>query len=130
MPRSTANLSTVILANLRPPKLSISCCPFSSKSDLEYQGPDNQGDLSVSLVAHSSVVESVAGPDGGASDVASILQDNSENSGQLPCRSLPGPSGGSTSYRQEFCLSKAGHDLDEADLDFLSKHLVSQTASG
>ena len=79
----------------------------------------------MSLVAYSSVVGTADGYDGGASDAAPSLQVSPGDSGKLSCGSLPGPSGGSSSYRQEFCLSKAGHDLDEADLDFLLKHLAS-----
>ena len=81
-------------------------------------------------MAYSSVVGIAGGHDGGTSDAAPSLQDNPGDPGQLSCGPLLGSSGGISSYRQEFFLSKAGHDLDEADLDFLSKHLASQTASG
>ena len=35
--------------------------------------------------------------------------------------------GGTASFRQEFSLGNSNHDLDEADMDFLSLHLASQT---
>ena len=41
-----------------------------------------------------------------------------------------GASGGIACYKQEFGLSKTSHDLDDAVLDSLSKHLALQTASG
>ena len=105
--------------------LPVSSCPSPSKGDQEDKGSKDQGDPSVSPVAHSSVVGTAAGHDGGISDAASSLQDNPGDSGQLSCGPLLRSSGGTSSYRQEFCLTKAGHDLDEADLDFLSKHLAS-----
>ena len=71
-----------------------------------------------------------AGHDGGTSNAASSLQDNSGDSGQHSCCTLPRSSGGTASFRQEFSLSNSNHDLDEADMDFLSHHLASQTASG
>lgn len=110
--------------------LTVSSCSSPAKGGQEDKGSEDQGDPGVSPVAHSSVVGTVAGHDGGTSDDASTLQDNLGDSGQHPCGPLPRSSGGTTSYRQEFSLSKTGHDLDEADLDFLWKLLASQTASG
>ena len=70
------------------------------------------------------MVGSVAGHDGGTSNFAPTLQDIPRDSGQLSCGSLPRPSDSTSSYRQEFCLSKAGYDLDEGDVDFPSKNLA------
>ena len=76
------------------------------------------------------MVGDAAGCDGQTSNAASTLQDNPGDSGQHSCCPLPRSSGGTACYRQEFRLSKTSHDLDEADLDFLSKNLASQAASG
>ena len=81
-------------------------------------------------VAYSPVVGPDAGYDGRAPDDAATLQDDPQDLGQLSCDPIPRSSGGSTSFRQEFSLSRTGHDLDDEDLEFLSKHLASQTASG
>ena len=84
-------------------------------------------------VGPSSATTPKKGPlthDGGTSNAASSLQDNPGDSGQHSCCPLPRSSGGTACYRQEFTLSNSNHDLDEADLDFLSQHLASQTASG
>ena len=101
-----------------------------AKGDQEDKGPEDQGNSSLPTVAHSVVVGDASGHDGGTSNAASTLQEHPTNTGRNPCLSLPGPSSGTASYRQEFSLSKSSHDLDEADLDFLSKHLAPQTASG
>ena len=110
--------------------LPVPSSPSPPKSDQEDQGPEGQGNLGVPSVAFSPLVGSDDGDDGGAPDAAPPLQDYLGDPGQLSCEPLPGPSRGSASFRQEFCLSRADHDLDDADLDFLSKHLASQTASG
>ena len=70
-------------------------------------------------VAYSPVVGPDAGHDGGAPDDAATLQDTPVDLGQHSCDPLPQSSGGSTSFRQEFSLSRNGHDLDDDDLDFL-----------
>ena len=101
-----------------------------AKGDQEDKGPEDQGNSSLPTVAHSVVVGDASGHDGGTSHVASTLQEHPTNTGRNPCLSLPGPSSGTASYRQEFSLSKSSHALDEDDLDFLSKHLAPQTASG
>ena len=80
-------------------------------------------------VAFGPLVGLDDGDDDGATLEASILQEDCEVPGQLSC-ALPGPSGGPSHFRQEFNLSRAQHDLDEEDLDFLSNHLASGTASG
>ena len=43
---------------------------------------------------------------------------------------IPGTSGGSSHFREEFGRSLASYDLDEADLDFLTGHMADQSASG
>ena len=68
--------------------------------------------LGVSSVDFSSLVGTGDGDDGGASNAAPSFQVNPGNSAQLSSRPLPGPSHGSASFRQEFCLSRADHDLD------------------
>ena len=68
--------------------------------------------------------------DGRASPPASMLQAVSEGPKQRPSVALHGPSGGSSRFRQEFNLSTAQHDLNDGDIDFLSNHLASGTASG
>ena len=104
--------------------LPVSPCSSPAKGGQEDQGSEDQGDPGVSPVAHSSVVGTAAGHDGGTSNAASTLQDNPGDSGQHSCCPLPRSSGGSACYRQEFRLSKTSHDLDEAVLDSLSKHLA------
>ena len=110
--------------------IPVSSCSTPTQGDQEDKRLKDQGDPDMPTVAHSTVVGVAAGHDGGTSDVASTLQNDPENKRQHPCLSLPGSSGGTACYRQAFMLSKTSHDLDEADLDFLSKHLAPQTASG
>ena len=110
--------------------LLVSTSSSSSKGDQEDKGSENQSNPGLSAVANGPVVGAASGYDGGTSYDTSTLQNNLANSRQHSSHSLPGSSGGTACYRQEFSLSKSNHDLDEADLDFLSKHLAPQTASG
>ena len=110
--------------------LPVSSGSSPTKGDQEDTRPEDQGDPYLPTVAHSTVVGVVTGDDGGTSHVAATLQNHPANSRRHSDLSLPGSSGGTACYRQEFSLSKSSHDLDEADLDFLSKHLAPQTASG
>ena len=102
----------------------------TSQGDQTDQGPEDQGYLGVPSVAFGPLVGLDDGDDGGAPHEAAPLQEDCEDPGRLSSQAIPGPSGGSAHFRQEFFLSRADHDLDEADLDFLSKHLASNTASG
>ena len=110
--------------------LPVSSCSSPAKGDQEDKRPEGQGNPDLPTVAHSTVVGVVTEDDGGTSHGAATLQNNPANSRRHSDLSLPGSSGGTACYRQEFSLSKSSHDLDEADLDFLSKHLAPQTASG
>jgi hypothetical protein len=75
-------------------------------------------------VADSSVVGTAVRDAGGTSHAASILQVNIENTRQQSSAAILGPYGGPACFRQEFSLSKANHDLDQDDLDFLLNHLA------
>ena len=110
--------------------VSLPSGPPSPEGDQEDQGPGDQGHLGVSTVAHGPVVGTPPGSSGGTSDGAPPLQDNPGDPGRLSCHPLPGSSGGLARFRREFVLSKVSHDLDEADLGFLSKHLASGSVSG
>ena len=104
--------------------LPVSSRPSPTKGDQEDKRPEGQGNSDLPAVAHSTVVRVAPGDDGGTSDVAAPLQNYHANAKRQSCRSLPGSSGGTACYRQEFSLSKSSYDLDDADLDFLSKHLA------
>ena len=106
-----------------------SCAP-APQGDQQDQGAKDSGPAHLPTVADSSVVGTVVRDASGTSHVAPILQDNIENTRQQPSAALHGPIGGTACFRQEFSLSKANHDLDQDDLDFLSNHLASETASG
>ena len=110
--------------------LPVSSSSSPSKGNQEDKGSEGQGNSDLSTVAHSIVVGVAPGHDGGTTHGAPTLQNNPAKSRQHSCLTLPGSSGGAACYRQEFSLSKSNHDLDEADLEFLSKHLAPQTASG
>ena len=84
----------------------------------------------MSPVAPISVLGADVGDVGRTSNAAPTLQVNPGDSRPISSGSLPGPSRGSASFRQEFSLSRADHDLNDADLNFLSNHLASKTASG
>ena len=88
-------------------------------------GPYKVGPSSATTPIKGSLIH-----DGGTSNAPSTLQDNPVELGQHSCCPLPRPSGGIACYKQGFRLSKTSHDLDEAVLDFLSKHLAPQTTSG
>ena len=123
--KSTSSGPRCIDLPLGSSDLPVSSRPSPTKGDQEDKRPEG-----LPAVAHSTVVRVAPGDDGGTSDVAATLQNYPANARRQPCRSLPGSFGGTACYRQEFSLSKSNHDLDEADLDFLSKHLAPQTASG
>ena len=114
---------------LGPSLLPVPSCPPSLQGDQTGQGSGDQSYPGVPSVAFGPLVGLDDGDDDGATLEASILQEDCEVPGQLSC-ALPGPSGGPSHFRQEFNLSRAQHDLDEEDLDFLSNHLASGTASG
>ena len=80
-------------------------------------------------VASISVLGASDGDVDGASNAAPPFQVNPGDSGPISSGPLPGPSLGSTSFRQEFSFNRADHDLNEADLDFLSNYLASKTAT-
>ena len=117
-------------STLGPSELSIPSSPSPPEGYQKDQGPEGQGNPGVPSVAPKSVLGAGDRDVCGASDAAPPFQVNSVDSGPISSGTLPGPSRGSTSFRQEFSLSRADHDLNEADLDFLSNHLASQTASG
>lgn len=116
--------------SLGPSDFSVPSCASPAKGGQENQGPEDQGYSGMPEVAHSVVVGPVGGHDGGASYGAPLLQNSPPDSRQLTSRALPGPLGSSARFRQEFSLSKSSHDLDADDLEFLSKHLAPETASG
>ena len=110
--------------------LSVPTNPSHTEGDQEDQRPEGQGDTGVPSVATISVLGAGDGDAGGATHTAPPLQVDSGDKGPVSSGSLPGPSRGLASFRQEFSLSKADHDLNEADLDFLTNHLASKTVSG
>ena len=128
--KSTSSGPRCIDLPLGSSDLPVSSRPSPTKGDQEDKRPEGQGNSGLPAVAHSTVVGVAPGDDGGTSDVAATLQNYPANARRQSCRSLPGSSSGTACYRQEFSLSKPSHDLDEVDLDFLSKHLAPQTASG
>ena len=115
---------------LGPSNLPVPSSPSPAESDSEDQGAEDQGDTGVPPMAPVSVLELGDRDAGGATDAAPLLQVNLGDSGPVSSRTFPGSSRGAASFRQEFSLSRADHDLDEADMDFLSNHLASNTASG
>merc|ERR1711867_396644 len=115
---------------LGPSLLPVPSCPSPPQGDQTGQGSEDQGYPGVPSVAFGRLVGLYDGDDDGATIEASTLQEDCEDPGQLSCEAIPGPSGGPTHFRQKFNLSRAQHDLDEEDLDFLSNHLASGTASG
>ena len=76
--------------NLRSCLLPVSSCSSPAKGDQEDQEPEDQGDLCMLPLAHSSVVGPDAEHDGGAPDDAATLQDNPGDLGQHSCDPLPG----------------------------------------
>ena len=110
--------------------LPVSSCSSPTKGDQEDKRPESQGNSGLPPVANSTVVGIAHGDGGGTSNDAATLQNYSEDARRLSGLTLPGSSGGTSCYRQEFALSNSGHDLNEDDLVFLSKHLATQTASG
>ena len=127
---STSSGSGCFALSLGSGDLPVPSRSSPSEGDQEDKRPEGQSNSGMPTVANSTVVGVAPGHDGGTSHVAATLQNHPADSGRHSCLSLPGSSGGTACYRQEFLLSKSCHDLDEADLDFLSKHLAPQTASG
>ena len=110
--------------------LSVPSNPSPTEGDKEDQGPEGQGDTGVPSVATISVLGAGDGDADGATHAAPPLQVDPGDTTPISSGSLPGPSRGLAYFRQEFSPSRADHDLNEADLDFLSNHLTSKTVSG
>ena len=116
--------------SLGPSLLPVSSRPSPPQSDQAGRGPEDPGYLDLPSVAFGPLVDLDEEDDGGASSQASILQGVCEDPGQLSCEAVPEPSGGSSHFRQAFASSTANLDLDQDDIDFLSNHLSSGTATG
>ena len=105
-----------------------------SSSTLEQSPPEseegaNPCDPRSPSVAFQSMVVPNAGNDDGTTPSSSSLQ-LLHNSNDGTSTAVPGPSGRSVHFREELGRSLAAHDLDDADLEFLTGHLADQSASG
>ena len=95
----------------------------------ESEKGTNPCDTGSSSVALQSMVVANAGDDDGTTPSSSSLQ-FLHNSNGGTSSAVPGSSSRSVHFREELGRSLAAHDLDDADLEFLTGHLADQSASG
>ena len=110
--------------------LSLPPCPSPTQSDQQGEGRADQSSADLPILANGPLVGGAGGHDGGTSHDPPPLQDHCDTLHGGGDHSLPGPSGGSSHFRQAFASSTANLDLDQDDIDFLSNHLSSGTATG
>ena len=110
--------------------LSLPSCSASTQGDQEGERGEDSSSVDMPILADSPVVGSADGHVGGASHAPSSLQEH-----RVPLHfggenSLSRPLGGTSHFRQAFALSTASYDLDQDDIEFLSNHVSSGTATG
>ena len=111
------------------PDIPVPPSPSVDQSVTEGQKRGDPSNSCVSSVAIRSVVHNDTGDVGCSSSTPASLQDMCKTP-NLPQDALLGSLNGGTHFREEFGRSLASHDLDEADINFLSGHLANQSASG
>ena len=109
--------------------LPVPSCSFAHQGLTEGEVRRDQGNTDLPLLALGDVVVSGGGHAGGAS-LSSATLSPSTGAGLGREGSLPSSSGGRPHFGDNFLRSLTSHDLNAADLEFLSCHLAKGTTSG
>ena len=110
--------------------LLLSASPLDSKGDEQSQEGEAGGNPGVPSVANLPVVPAGGEDDGIAPLPPAHIQAGPDPSGSGQDPGLPGPSRGSTYFRESLARTCVADGLDQDDIQFLSEHLAPGSSSG